>query len=62
MELKRAFRLKWAQTQYERSTVSVRRQEESWQQIDEDVGAYEPLERIIEFEGGVRSESAVRAG
>ena len=60
-DLKRRFRLKWAQTQWEKNTVQTKCKLQSWQTIDEESGTYEPFDRIIHFEGGKESKPAVQA-
>ena len=60
-EAKRRFRLQWAESTLEKWTVTKSACEE-WNQIDEETGTYEPLEKIIEHEGGMQSPSAVQAG
>ena len=42
-------------------TTPARSKTESWQDVDTEYGTYEPLERIIYFEGGRHSEAACNA-
>jgi len=58
--LKKAFRLKWAQTEYEKITVKKTKLEE-WKVVKGDIGTYEPLERVVYYEGGHHSASAWKA-
>eukprot|EP00974_Lingulodinium_polyedra_P134204 11228322-Lingulodinium_polyedra.AAC.2 len=60
-ELKNNFRLRWAAAQYEKVTTVTHVETHEWQDIDEESGCYEPLERIIELEGGRQYNEAVRA-
>ena len=60
-QMKRAFRLKWAQKMLDECTYSVRSELQEWQMVDTDIGTYEPVEMIIKHEGGKDSDAACRA-
>ena len=47
--------------EFENATIAKQRKIESWKRVDEDIGSYEPLERIVKFEGGRHSASAWQA-
>ena len=49
------------QQQFERNTVSGKKHIQEWQQISEELGTYEPLDRIVQKEGGRDSPEAVAA-
>ena len=57
---KKAFRLRWAQTQLELVT-QTKSQLESYQKIDEDIGTYEPFEMVVKYEGGRKSKAVYKA-
>lgn len=47
---KKAFRLRWAEMKIQESTVSKVKKEE-WQEVESEVGTYEPFDRIVFLEG-----------
>lgn len=61
VELKRQFRLRWAEETRAQNCKKVKVKREEWKQIDREMGTYEPLERIIWLEGGKEYASSVQA-
>ena len=55
---KNAFRLEWAKWQLEGITTETKSSLESWQQINEEVGTYEPFDMVLKHEGGRWSPAA----
>ena len=60
-EAKERLRKQWSELKLQQSTDIVCRKKESWQNIDEEAGVYEPIMRICELEGGKDDLAAVQA-
>ncbi len=61
-EKKKAFRLEWAKAALEKASVEVgRTKTEEWQDVSEEIGTYEPFDRIVWLEGGHQSPDAIAA-
>lgn len=58
---KKAFRLQWATSLLDQKTEIVKTRLQEWENVDEELGTYEPFERIVYFEGGRHSPAAVAA-
>ena len=58
---KKEFRLNWLKEECGRCTIK-KTYLEAWQVVDEEHGVYEPLERIVWYEGGRESNTAWLAG
>ena len=62
MALKSAFRMKWAASRLDESTVvRERMQLESYSIVNTEDGTYEPFGRILKFEGGTEFTSSWKA-
>ena len=58
-QLKKNFRLQWAEMQLEENTLTKTKKEE-WQEVDIEIGTYESVDRMIWLEGGtLAAETAV---
>ena len=60
-QLKKNFRLAWAADMKVGKTVVVKQKLQLWEDVNEELGVYEPFERIVELEGGRHSANAITA-
>ena len=51
-EKKRQFRLKWAAMMHQSVTKETCQRLESWEQVNEELGVYMPIARILKMDGG----------
>ena len=61
MALKRKFRLEWGEKWLNEKTTQVKTKSREWEIVDAEIGTYEPVSRILFFEGGKDDDEAVRA-
>lgn len=61
MQMKRDFRLKWAQQELASCTIVKQTKLEQYQIVDEELGTYEPFDMVVKHEGGRKSAAAWRA-